>query len=121
MPSSLLDRARNAPRTPEAFIQEAEGPQANPSAAFSGTPQAPVRPPAADSARPAPATAARTGFTAPSLDPEAVPRNAFNLRLNDYELDLLRRAAAQTRPKQSMQQVIKQGLIPYLERLVGVR
>jgi hypothetical protein len=115
-----LDRARNTPRTPEAFIQEAEGPQANPSAALSGTPQVPVRPPAADSARPA-AAAARTGFTAPPLDPEAVPRNAFNLRLNDYELDMLRRAAAQTRPKQSMQQVIKQGLIPYLERLVGVR
>jgi hypothetical protein len=74
-----------------------------------------------DHAHRAPAPAARTGFTAPPLDPEAVPRNAFNLRLNDYELDLLRRAAAQTRPKQSMQQVIKQGLIPYLERLVGVR
>lgn len=44
-----------------------------------------------------------------------VPRYTFNLRLNDYELELLRSLAEEQR--ESMQKIVKNGLIPYLEGL----
>ena len=47
---------------------------------------------------------------------KAVPRTTFNLRLNDYELALLRHLAAQR--DESMQKVAKRALIPVLEQLV---
>jgi hypothetical protein len=55
--------------------------------------------------------------TRPSEDPRKhdVPRYTFNLRLNDYELELLRSLADDQR--ESMQKIVKSGLIPYLEEL----
>lgn len=46
---------------------------------------------------------------------KAVPRTTFNLRLNDYELTLLRWLAEQR--DESMQRVAKRLLIPALEQL----
>jgi hypothetical protein len=51
-----------------------------------------------------------------AYDKKAVPRTTFNLRLNDYELALLRHLAAQR--DESMQKVAKRTLIPVLEQLV---
>ena len=51
-----------------------------------------------------------------AYDKKAVPRTTFNLRLNDYELALLRYLAAQR--DESMQKVAKRTLIPVLEQLV---
>ena len=51
-----------------------------------------------------------------AFEKKAVPRTTFNLRLNDYELTLLRWLAAQR--EESMQKVAKRVLIPALERLV---
>ena len=52
---------------------------------------------------------------APSEDPRQhdEPRYTFNLRLNDYELKLLQSLADEKR--ESMQTIVKKGLIPYLE------
>jgi hypothetical protein len=51
-----------------------------------------------------------------TYDKKAVPRTTFNLRLNDYELSLLRHLSAQR--DESMQKVAKRALIPMLEQLV---
>ena len=51
-----------------------------------------------------------------AFEKKAVPRTTFNLRLNDYELALLRWLAEQR--DESMQKVAKRVLIPALERLV---
>lgn len=50
-------------------------------------------------------------------DKKAVPRTTFNLRLNDYELTLLRWLAEQR--DESMQRVAKRQLIPALEQLAA--
>ena len=49
------------------------------------------------------------------FDKKAVPRTTFNLRLNDYELSLLRWIAEQR--DESMQKIAKRTLIPALEQL----
>jgi hypothetical protein len=51
-----------------------------------------------------------------AFEKRAIPRTTFNLRLNDYELSLLRWLAEQR--EESMQKVAKRVLIPALERLV---
>ena len=67
--------------------------------------------------------AANNGMTASSdlpwegLDKKAVPRTTFNLRLNDYELALLRALAEQR--DISMQKLSKRLLIPALEELAA--
>ena len=48
---------------------------------------------------------------------KAVPRTTFNLRLNDYELGLLRWLAEER--DESMQRVAKRVLIPALEQLAN--
>lgn len=50
-----------------------------------------------------------------AFEKKAVPRTTFNLRLNDYELSLLRWLAEQR--DESMQKVAKRVLIPALEQL----
>lgn len=50
-----------------------------------------------------------------AFEKKAVPRTTFNLRLNDYELALLRWLAEHR--DESMQKVAKRVLIPALERL----
>jgi len=50
------------------------------------------------------------------LDPDAPPTVAFNLRLNGYQIALLRAAAKKTR--RSQQQAVKAILIAALEREV---
>ena len=52
-----------------------------------------------------------------SYDKKAVPRTTFNLRLNDYELGLLRWLAEER--DESMQRVAKRVLIPALEQLAA--
>ena len=52
-----------------------------------------------------------------SYDKKAVPRTTFNLRLNDYELGLLRWLAEER--DESMQRVAKRVLIPALEQLAN--
>ncbi len=101
---SLLDRAkRTAPATPAEFIAGAD-------TAPSPAPQPEPPRGAAPSAPP---------VSGGALDPLAVPRYTFNVRLNDYQLELLRSIAAASRPKQSMQEIVHAGLIPYLEHLAA--
>lgn len=50
---------------------------------------------------------------APTFDPRAKPTTGLNLRLNDYQLELIRQLAA--REDRSMQQVIRRTLIPAVE------
>ena len=50
-------------------------------------------------------------------DKKAAPHTTFNLRLNDYELTLLRWLAEQR--DESMQRVAKRQLIPVLEQLAA--
>ena len=52
-----------------------------------------------------------------TLEKKAVPRTTFNLRLNDYQLTLLRGLAEQH--DESMQKLAKQLLIPALEQLAA--
>lgn len=124
MASSLLDRVKRPPQSAEKFIAAADAPPPN-----APIPAAPSQPINLDvttaateaienkgeqlsKARPTP-----RGRRAPSEDPRKydVPRYTFNLRLNDYELELLRSLAEEQR--ESMQKVVKNGLIPYLEGL----
>jgi hypothetical protein len=125
MASSLLDRVKRPPQSAETFIAAADAPQT-----IVPTPVAVPLPISSDATEPAtkaihtepsaslpkagPAPRARH---APSEDPRKhdVPRYTFNLRLNDYELELLRSLAEETR--ESMQKIVKNGLIPYLENL----
>ena len=51
-----------------------------------------------------------------ALDKKAIPRTTFNLRLNDYELTLLRWLSE--RRDDSMQKIAKRALIPMLEQFV---
>jgi hypothetical protein len=53
------------------------------------------------------------------LDPSEAPSISFNLRLNRYELALLRAVAAQAR--RSQQQTVKSVLVPALEQSVAER
>ncbi len=53
------------------------------------------------------------------LDPKATARQAFNLRLNDYERALLKYVADQDEDL-SMHKIVKRILIPELERRVGL-
>ena len=54
-----------------------------------------------------------------TLEKKAVPRITFNLRLNDYQLTLLRSLAEQR--DESMQKLAKRLLIPALEQLAAER
>ena len=54
---------------------------------------------------------------ATSLARDAKPTNGINLRLNDYELDLVRTLAK--REDRSMQKTIKRILIPALEKALA--
>lgn len=49
----------------------------------------------------------------PEHDPKAKPTCGLNLRLNEYQLDLIRSMAE--REERSMQQIVKRMLIPALE------
>ena len=53
------------------------------------------------------------------LDKKAVPRTTFNLRLNDYQLTLLRGLAEER--DESMQKLAKRLLVPALEQLAAER
>ena len=52
--------------------------------------------------------------TTPGHDPAAKPTTGLNLRLNDYQIELIRQLAA--REERSMQQVIRRTLIPAIEQ-----
>jgi hypothetical protein len=124
MASSLLDRVKRPPQSAETFIAAADAPPKD-SAAASAPPSASSsvsetmaegvdNMPPATSAKPRPPQRPRP---ASDEDPRKhdVPRYTFNLRLNDYELELLRSLADEQR--ESMQKIVKNGLIPYLESL----
>jgi len=66
-----------------------------------------------------PAVAVATGAcrTEPAHDPGAKPNTGLNLRLNDYQLELIRELAA--REERSMQQVIRRTLIPAIEQALS--
>ena len=51
--------------------------------------------------------------TVPVHDPAAKPTTGLNLRLNDYQIELIRQLAA--REERSMQQVIRRTLFPAIE------
>lgn len=124
MASSLLDRVKRPPPSAETFIAAADAPEKNSSASVP-PPQSDVLPKlmigaSPENAVPAPLSKARSTPRvrhAPDEDPRKhdVPRYTFNLRLNDYELELLREIADGKRD--SMQKIVKAGLIPYLEEL----
>jgi hypothetical protein len=69
--------------------------------------------------RPAATVAVATGAcrTEPAHDPTAKPNTGLNLRLNDYQLELIRELAA--REERSMQQVIRRTLIPAIEEALS--
>jgi hypothetical protein len=120
MASSLLDRVKRQPQSAETFIAAAEAApmsapaSANIDAATIKTDAPATMPPAAIPEHP---NKTSRGQHAQSEDPRKhdVPRYTFNLRLNDYELELLRSLADEQRD--SMQKIVKAGLIPYLEGL----
>jgi hypothetical protein len=119
MASSLLDRVKRPPQSAETFIAAADAEALNsqaPSATNVGATQTPTselltEPPAAAKRSSQVPRARRT--TAEDPRKHDVPRYTFNLRLNDYELELLRSLADEQR--ESMQKIVKNGLIPYLE------
>lgn len=123
MASSLLDRIKRQHQSAETFIAAAEAP---PIRELAPTPTS-IDPPPIEAAvpetTPSETTMPERSRQAPrakraqSEDPRKhdVPRYTFNLRLNDYELELLRSLADEQRD--SMQKVVKAGLIPYLEGL----
>jgi len=51
-----------------------------------------------------------------NLDPKAKPTYGINIRLNEYQLELIRRACE--KEERSQQQVIKRILIPALEEFI---
>jgi hypothetical protein len=125
MASSLLDRVKRPPQSAETFIAAADAPQTS-----VPTPAAAPPPISSDTTEPMmTAIESEPGASlpktrpsprnrrVPSEDPRKhdVPRYTFNLRLNDYELELLRSLADEQR--ESMQKIVKNGLIPYLEDL----
>jgi hypothetical protein len=126
MASSLLDRVKRPPQSAETFIAAADAPPKD-SPTISTTVPTPVSSStetmteaAPEIIPPATITKARPSQRArrsPDEDPRKheVPRYTFNLRLNDYELELLRSLAEEQR--ESMQKIVKNGLIPYLESL----
>ena len=129
MASSLLDRVKRPPPSAETFIAAADEPAkiaptppADPPAtqALIAPTPIPATPPdvrpASPVTAPAKASSPRTRHSSDE-DPRKydVPRYTFNLRLNDYELELLRSLADEHR--ESMQKIVKNGLIPYLEAL----
>jgi hypothetical protein len=124
MASSLLDRIKRQPQSAETFIAAADA--TAPSAPIPVVPPLPIN---SDVTTAVPEATENAGDPiskirstqrkrrAPSEDPRKydVPRYTFNLRLNDYELELLRSLADEQR--ESMQKIVKNGLIPYLEEL----
>jgi hypothetical protein len=126
MASSLLDRVKRPPQSAETFIAAADAPPKDSPPASAATPPtasgsvtetmaaAVENAPPAIIAKAQPPQRVRQ---APGEDPRKhdVPRYTFNLRLNDYELELLRSLAEEQR--ESMQKIVKNGLIPYLEGL----
>ena len=70
-------------------------------------------------ARPVAAVTVATGAcsTEPTHDPSAKPNTGLNLRLNEYQLELIRELAA--REERSMQQVIRRTLIPAIEEALS--
>jgi hypothetical protein len=125
MASSLLDRVKRPPQSAETFIAAADAPpKDSPTASAAASPpassvsetmtEAGENTATANIPRTRPSSRARR---APDEDPRKhdVPRYTFNLRLNDYELELLRSLAEEQR--ESMQKIVKNGLIPYLEDL----
>lgn len=126
MTSSLLDRVKKKPpATAEEFVAEADALPAPTAASVlpsSPQPLPPGNPLPAIQRRPD-AGAAQDLGDAPlaTLNPAAQPHATFNLRLNDYEMELLRRVAAAHSValgvKVSMQTLAKNGTVEYLERL----
>ncbi len=124
MASSLLDRVKRPPQSAETFIAAADATPFNaPTPAATAPPINPnvttaaaevIEIAAEPVSKPRPSPRERR---AASEDPRKydVPRYTFNLRLNDYELELLRSLADDQR--ESMQKIVKSGLIPYLEGL----
>jgi len=124
MASSLLDRIKRQQQSAETFIAAAE---ASPPIREPAPAPASIDPPTIEAAVPKTTPSETTmpersrqaprAKRAPSEDPRKhdVPRYTFNLRLNDYELELLRSLADEQRD--SMQKIVKAGLIPYLEGL----
>ena len=127
MASSLLDRVKRPPQSAETFIAAADAPEKESPASTAAAPPpqsnvmtASMSEAAPENATPAPIVKARPAprvGRAAGEDPRKheVPRYTFNLRLNDYELELLRAIAEEKRD--SMQKIVKNGLIPYLEEL----
>lgn len=124
MASSLLDRVKRPPQSAETFIAAADA--TPPNAPTPTVPSLPIKPDVPTAAtEPIENTGAEISKTRsvprerrlPTEDPRKhdVPRYTFNLRLNDYELELLRSLAEEQR--ESMQKIVKNGLIPYLEGL----
>ena len=115
MASSLLDRVKRQPQSAETFIAAADA--VTPRKTSSADPSSiPLEPEVHTVKAKAPASN-RVVEEHRKEDPRKhdVPRYTFNLRLNDYELELLRSLADQRR--ESMQKIVKAGLIPYLENL----
>lgn len=114
MVSSLLDRVKQQrPKTADTFIAEAEAVTAPTVPAVVVAEQGTAV--ANETNSPPPTTRRARHAGKDDARKFEVPRYTFNLRLNDYELELLRSLADGRR--ESMQKIVKAGLIPYLEGL----
>lgn len=118
--ASLLDRVKRPPQSAESFIAAAESAVIAPTAAPIAAPELSPTQSTAPAEQTTPSVAKQAKPTTkntrePVEDPRKfdVPRYTFNLRLNDYELELLRKLAKGRR--ESMQKIVKAGLVPYLE------
>jgi len=124
MTSSLLERVKNKPRTPEEFVAEADSPPAVAAPPRESVPvvsaTSPVSLEPLPRSRVAPVEDSR-GPAAGPQDPQAAPTTAFNLRFNDYEMDLLRRVTAAHSTalgvKVSQHTIAKKGALEYIEQL----
>jgi hypothetical protein len=116
MTSSLLDRVKRQPlKTSDTFIAEAENAAPVAQTQVVAAPAAQATSTSVVSESLFPAAPARGHRATEDPRKSEVPRYTFNLRLNDYELELLRTLAEERR--ESMQKIVKAGLIPYLEDL----
>ena len=92
--------------------------QAEPPAPLPTTPLRPI-PVTEVASRPTAQVAVPTGDcnAGPTHDPMAKPSTGLNLRLNEYQIELIRQLAA--KQERSMQQVIRRTLIPAVEKALS--
>jgi predicted HicB family RNase H-like nuclease len=110
----MVFKSRRSPqeqRSEEAFLSRAD--ELPNTAREALAPTAPEQPSSPERSGASSTPALASGDAMRGLDPAARPSVAFNLRLNEYQVELLRRSAA--RHRRSMQQQVLSILVAALE------